>query len=99
MQKGTAFTEFKTPLHRMDVLIEEIKGGVTSPFASYPCQRQAKAGLRGIFIVRACLPRPRSGPGPVGRGDEPVMKDCLRLDLNRFFQITRFGLLGLSPLR
>jgi hypothetical protein len=26
-------------------------------------------------MVQACLPRPRSGPGPVGRGDTPVMKD------------------------
>ena len=27
-------------------------------------------GLRGIFIVRACL--------PVGRDAEPFMKDCIR---------------------
>jgi hypothetical protein len=38
-----------------------LKGRSISPFAPFPCRRQAKGGFKGDFHAWACLPVSREG--------------------------------------
>jgi hypothetical protein len=57
----------------------EVQGIVLHSTWCRACPPPSKRLCRNIKKLTFCLPRPRSEPGPVGRGDEPVMKDFLEI--------------------